>query len=663
MQQANATVVPLRQYVDNEAFRRVADALPQIVWVANAGGKAEYFNQLWHRYTGLDEATSLGPDRWKNAYHTDDVVGLRARWDHSLATGEDFDVEFRIRRHDGVFRWFLCRGQAMRNEHGLLENWCGTLTDIDDKKRVEEKLRDRENEFRQLANAVPQKVWVTRTDGYHEYFNQRWYDFTGVSPDTTDGESWSHVFHPDDQPKAWERWRHSLKTGEPYEIEYRLRRHDGEYRWMLGRALPMRDEGGTIVRWFGTCTDIHDRMAERHQLEQATKQAEAASMAKTEFLANMSHEIRTPMNAVVGLANILSASDGLSDKQHEYISTLQVSAEQLLQLINDLLDVSRIESNGLHLEAIPFDLNRVVQEALSINAVRAREKHITLGSRGHCTQSLIGDPLRIKQIIMNLVGNAVKFTEDGAVNVNIFYAPRVGSRMIDVMIAVEDTGIGIAASKIDEIFGKFSQAESSTTRRYGGSGLGLSIVKTLVELMGGQVTVNSKPGQGSCFTVTLALPTTGTEALDAPSNTAKNAGVPKETAKTGNRVLLVEDYHANVLVATMLLQNYGYSYALASSGEEAVKKLEEEDFAVVLMDVQMPQMNGYQATAIIREREAANGNHTPIVGMTAHALKGDRDRCIDAGMDDYIAKPFRPEMLKAMLEKYCGLATAEASAT
>lgn len=767
MQSSVTTVVPLKQHVDEDAFRQVADALPQIVWVATAAGAAQYFNQLWYDYTGLSEVDSMGPDRWRLVYHSEDTTHLRDSWNHSLATGKHFDVEFRIRGKDDVFRWFLCRGKPIRDERGQILRWCGTLTDIDDKKKVQEQLREesefsrsvvdssldcikvvdakgrllsmnaggqqmmqipdfsvckmrewtsfwqgehqrnanralaavlagnpqsfegqcntfagelrwwnvqltplpeadgriervlivsrditeqrrRENEFRQLADAMPQKVWVTRPDGYHEYYNKRWYDFTGLDYDTTKGEGWNNVFHPDDQQEAWNRWNHSLHTGEPYEIEYRLRRHDGEYRWMLGRALPIYNDEGKIERWFGTCTDIHDRILSGLELQHSMAEAEAASIAKTEFLAHVSHEIRTPMNAVVGIANILAGSEPLTDLQREYISTLHVSAEQLLQLINDLLDMSRLESRAVQLETVAFDINALLRDVLSIARVSAREKHIELELRGKSQHQVVGDPLRIKQIILNLVGNAVKFTDEGAVTVTLFAGAR--DDKVDLLIAVEDTGIGIPPDKLAGIFDKFAQAESSTARRFGGSGLGLAIAKTLVELMGGTISVTSTPGKGSCFTVSLALPAAS---RPAPRMNAPQADMPVRDTPPSTTVLLVEDYQANVMVATMLLESFGYRYGLASSGEEALAKLAKEPYDVVLMDVQMPRMNGFEATAAIRAREAATGApRLPIIGMTAHALKGDRERCLAAGMDDYISKPFRPETLKELLERY-----------
>jgi PAS domain S-box-containing protein len=767
-------IVPFSTNDADDMFRSLADALPQFVWMTRPDGYVEYFNSPWYDYTGLTHDQSLGTNLWQHVFHPDDYARIEERWNHSLKTGEVYEIEYRIRGRDGKFRWFLGRGIPMHDDNGAITKWFGTCTDIHDRITATTELRDaiefsrsvlesstdgikvldpqgrilsmnlsgrehfgledehsylmkdwtgfwqdaarikaaqavqealagrtsqfegfrptlrgrpkwwevivtpiadstgaihrilvvsrdmterqqHENELRLLADALPQIVWMAKPDGRHDYYNKRWYDYTGRSTEDSVGIARWPVMHPADDEACWLHWQESLRTGQHYEFEYRLRRHDGEYRWFLGRGVPVRDESGTITKWFGTCTDIHDKVVSEHAMKQAIEQADAASMAKSEFLANMSHEIRTPMNAVVGLTNILSLSKPLTDKQREFIATLQVSAEQLLQLINDLLDMSRLESNGMHLEAIPFDLNKLVSEVLSINDVRAREKHITLEQRGQCNSPLVGDPLRMKQIIMNLVGNAVKFTADGSVSVNLFCKPHTAGSLVDVMIAVEDTGIGIAPDQVGSIFGKFSQADTSTARRYGGSGLGLSIAKTLTELMGGQITVNSRPGKGSCFTVTLTLPSVKiNESETSPVKekaAVENAPAKKDAAPF--KVLLVEDYHANVLVATLLLQNFGYEYELASSGEEALQKLEEEPFGLVLMDVQMPQMNGYQATAIIREREAARGGRRmPIIGMTAHALKGDRERCIDAGMDDYISKPFRPENLKATIDRY-----------
>ncbi|MGZ6040998.1 MAG: PAS domain-containing protein, partial [Asticcacaulis sp.] len=363
--------------------------------------------------------------------------------------------------------------QPIRGPAGNITGIFVEGADVTARVRSEFALRDSEQHFRDMADSINQMIWVTRPDGFHEYYNRRWYDYTGVASGSTDGDGWNAIFHPEDQPRAWERWRHSLETGEPYEIEYRLRRRDGVYRWALGRAECVRGRDGRITRWYGTCTDIQD-------LVDARQSAEAANLAKSEFLANMSHEIRTPMNAVIGLSTLIAKSSPLTARQHEFIRTLQMSADSLLALINDLLDIAKIEARTVELESIPFSLDRLVQEVASMMAVPVRDKGLSFAAEGECAEGrmFVGDPTRLRQIIVNLWSNAIKFTAEGGVHISITCHPEAREDHEIVCIAVKDTGIGIAADKIGAIFDKFVQADSSINRRYGGTGLGLAITKT-----------------------------------------------------------------------------------------------------------------------------------------------------------------------------------------
>ncbi|ESQ83124.1 hypothetical protein AEAC466_14775 [Asticcacaulis sp. AC466] len=506
-------------------------------------------------------------------------------------------------------------------------------------------LRDSEQRFRDMANSVNQMIWVTRPDGYHDYYNRRWYEYTGVPEGSTDGEAWNDLFHPDDQPRAWKLWRQSLETGAPYEIEYRLRRADGVYRWTLGRAQCVRDPSGAITKWYGTCTDIQE-------LVDARQKAEAANIAKSEFLANMSHEIRTPMNAVIGLSSLLSKSSPLTGRQKEFIHTLQTSADSLLALINDLLDIAKIEARTVELEHIPFSLARLVQEVVSMMAVPVRQKGLTFTGEGECIENrlFLGDPTRLRQIIVNLCSNAVKFTAKGNIHVAITCHATDNPIIETVRIAVSDTGIGIAPDHLEHIFDKFVQADSSINRKYGGTGLGLAITKTLTEIMGGAISVESQPGVGSTFTISV------------PLEIAPDAAAPEPTSFTGavedafaghDRpcVLLVEDYEPNVLVARSFLEAFGYRVDVAGDGQAAVEKARRGDYAIALMDVQMHGMNGLDATRLIRrDEQTAHRPPLPIIGMTAHALAGDRERCLAVGMDDYVSKPFNPDELRAKIK-------------
>jgi CheY-like chemotaxis protein len=363
----------------------------------------------------------------------------------------------------------------------------------------------------------------------------------------------------------------------------------------------------------------------------------------------MSHEIRTPMNAIYGLSQILAASKPLTAKQEQFIQTLQTSSEAMLALINDLLDISKIEASSVELENIPFNLAQLVDDVTSVISVQAKLKHLQVTVEGNLGNESVylGDPTRLRQVLTNLCSNAVKFTEKGSITIAVNEGDAGKRGLRPVTVEVRDTGIGIAPDQIDAIFQKFVQADSSITRKYGGSGLGLAISKRLIEIMGGTIDVASVPGQGSTFTLRLPL------RPGSPAN-GKHAPLPLTSRKpvaAQGRILLVEDNYPNVLVATTFLEEFGYSYDVASNGHDALRCLEDGQYDAVLMDVQMPKMNGWDTTRAIREEErAARRARLPVIGMTAHALSGDRERCMDAGMDDYICKPFDGNELRAKLK-------------
>jgi PAS domain S-box-containing protein len=503
-----------------------------------------------------------------------------------------------------------------------------------------------EARFRSLADSAPVLIWLADRELTLTYTNRATREFLGTDADPVPGTVWAE--HTNAAGVA--RVRDGSSDG-AWSAEIPFRRADGTWRWLLMTTLPRRAGDGRLLGWIGTGVDLTDRHEALEETQRARDAALDAARTKAVFLATMSHELRTPMNGILGMTR-LALESPMSDEAREHVETVRSSAEALLTVINDVLDFSKIEAGKLTLETLPFGLRRLVDDTLRSFAPTCREKGLTLGGDvdADVPDGLAGDPDRLRQVLVNLVGNAVKFTPEGAVRVTI---TRVATDDAGVVLrfAVADTGIGIAADQIDRVFAAFTQADDTTTRRFGGTGLGLAITRQLVGLMGGEVGVESTPGRGSTFHFTVRFGLADAAAASAP------AALPAPVVRP-LRVLLAEDNPVNQQVALRVLEKRGHTVVVAADGRAAVARACEAAFDLVLMDMQMPEMDGLEATAAIRAAEAGSGRRTPIVAMTANALEGDRERCLAAGMDDYLAKPIDFAALDRVLARYGGIGRA-----
>ena len=536
-----------------------------------------------------------------------------------------------------IHQWLTL--SVVRNDEGEAINYVGVFDDLTQE-------RKREGQIRRLSQAIeqsPTSILITDTDSVIEYVNPHFLTSTGYALDEVLGRTPKFLGSGLTPLQTFRDLWHTLQQGQTWQGELINRHRNGQVSYQRAIISPIRDAQAHITGYVAVELDVTEQRRQAQQLERARQEAEAASVAKSNFLANMSHEIRTPMNGIIGVSELM-LSLPQDPELREHVQTVRNSARGLLGIINDILDFSKIEANKLQLESLPFSPSELVNDLLNLMRPAAQERALILSA--HMPPDplpiLMGDPSRLRQILLNLLGNAIKFTSEGEVRIEVDLQS-VEANQVNLAFSVRDTGIGMSPQVLTHLFSPFYQGDASMTRRFGGTGLGLSISHRLAKLMGGDLVAQSQVGHGSVFTLQLGLGI-------ASAEEAQQIQEPMSDLPEGVRVLLVEDNPVNRKVAHALLGRLQCEVETVNDGEQALRYLQTHEVDMVLMDCQMPTMDGFEATRRIRAGEAgAQATQVRIIAMTAHAMQGDREACIAAGMNDYISKPVTLDELRKVL--------------
>ncbi|MBS1259574.1 MAG: Sensor histidine kinase RcsC [Candidatus Scalindua arabica] len=789
---------------NEENLRKLSQAVeqsPVTVVITNIEGDIEYVNKKFTQVTGYsyEEVIGQNPRILKSDDRTPEEY--KDLWE-TIISGKEWRGEFCNKDKNGTIYWESASISPVKNDAGVITHFIAVKEDITERKRIEENLR----KLSQAVEQSPVTVMITDIEGKIEYINSKFTELTGYTSEDALGHT-PRILQSGKTPleeykKLWE----TIKSGNEWHGEFCNKKKNGILYWEHTSISPVNNEQGNTTHFVAVNEDVTERrqmeemlkrsekvaMVKMKEANESKRKAEVATNAKSEFLANMSHEIRTPMNGIMGMTDLLLDTK-LTDEQRKFTATVRNSSNALLTIINDILDLSKIEAGKMELENIDFDLKIAVDGTIDILAIRAHEENLELSCfiDPEVPFLLHGDPGKLRQVIINLVNNAMKFTNDGEVAISANLEKETESHAT-VRFAVRDTGIGIPADRMDRLFKPFTQVDTSTTRKYGGTGLGLTICKQIVESMGGQIGVESKEGKGSTFWFTVVLGKQSTEQqpvelgvienirvlvvddndmnrhifrkhleswhcrveeavsaaeaikelsdavnvkdpfkialldycmpevdgeslcreikadpqlkdlilvmltsvgrrgdaehfgkmgfaayLTKPLKksqlldclrlvTGESSSVGKYTAgqivtqysisedhKQRVSILLAEDNMVNQKIALRLIEKkLGYHADAVANGKEVIEHLEKKDYDLVLMDCQMPEMDGYEATRVIRDESSSVRNHRiPIIAMTANAMKGDREKCIEAGMDDYITKPIKRQEFADVIER------------
>jgi PAS domain S-box-containing protein len=606
--------------------------------IAGYDGYFKRLNPAWERVLGYS-ADELTSSPFLEFVHPDDRAATTAEMQGLVTGHSSISFENRYRAKNGIYRWMLWNATPFPEQQLIY----AAARDITERKHAEETL----NRFFTLS---PDMLSITGYDGYRKIVNPAWERILGFSATELKAVPLFEFVHPDDRASAMAQFQKMLADECMISFEARYRAKDGSSRWMQWNAAPFPEQ--RLI--YASGRDITERKQAEQKIQRLMEEADAANRAKTEFLARMSHEIRTPLNVVIGTGDLLERTV-LNAEQRQYVRVFQKSANNLLVLINDILDLSRVESGRLTLEESDFELAELLDSVAEVMSVRAKQKSISLSYNiaPQIPSRVRGDPERLRQVLLNLIGNAIKFTQNGRVLMRVEPDPK-SSATRALQFSVADTGIGIPADKLDAIFEVFTQADASITRAYGGTGLGLSISKRLVELMNGRIWAESRPGEGATFYFSVKFGI-ATVAMVTENQVTQLATAPDSL--NGLRILVADDSEENRFLISEYLKDFGCRLEFAENGQIAVEKICLNAYDLVLMDLRMPVMNGYEATRRIRGWEEEQGRAlTPIIALTASVLESELQVAIDAGCITSLRKPIRLQTLLEAVRKHAARA-------
>lgn len=608
---------------------------------------------------GMDgfETTSIIKKREKSRNIPIIFMTADSKADHYISVGYSVGaVDYVLKPFDPhILKSKVAVFVDLYKKNKILQEQSETLREIERRDRMRV-LHDLEVEgrrrYQNLADAIPQIIFRASGEGSVEYLNQFWMAYTGKNIESSNGDLWKDVVHPKDIPTIENKWAQARHTQNGFEVECRVQQVLGDYRWHLLRVVPEFSGTHELVSWLGVATDIHDQKMTQQELLVAKKLAEVANETKSNFLANMSHEIRTPLGVILGFSELIMDPTTTEKEKIDAINAIRRNGEQLSKIIDEILDLSKVEAGRMDLEKSEMSIVDLLNTVKAFMSLPAKDKGINLKFKvkNKIPTKVYSNATRLQQILVNLIGNAIKFSKEGEVSVTTSYEYVSGKPRLNV--AVKDSGPGLSAPQIENLFQPFTQVDTSMTRKHGGTGLGLALSRKLARALGGDVSVTeSKPGEGCTFVVTVLA--------ECPPNTVFVSGIAKsqltEKIKTvgqsplkGFNVLLVEDSVDNQWVISKFLTTAGANVEVANNGVEGVDKAMSGTHDIVLMDIQMPELDGYGAISLLRKK----GYPKPIIALTAHGMVEDRQKCLEIGSNSHLTKPIDRNILIERLQSF-----------